>query len=162
MAGTGRYTGNLNTGRAAQQPHPSPRKQTPYLMDKMELAPEPRTPEGLPRIRCPPPLPDPPEEWTEAAAWEFIGQLFGLYRDLRHHEDRTFVLIKILRAYISLRDTILQQPEHREMTMRMLQDIGRQIKVYQTIQDPDGLVQKFVFHLRQRILEMDNAQAGWF
>ncbi len=129
---------------------------------QMDLDSEPKTPEGLQRIRCPPPLPEPPEEWTEDTAWEFIGQLFGLYRDLKRQEDRTFVLIKILRAYISLRDKILQQPEHREMTMRMLHDIGRQIKVYQTIQDPEGLVQKLAFYLRQRVIEMDDAQAGWF
>ena len=132
-------------------PHCNPKRMAAYY--KMELpAAEPVTP---PPIRSPVYIPDPPEEWTESTAWCFIGELFGLYRDAIKDEDRTFLLVKILRAYLSLWNVVLVQPEHREMTMRMLNDIGRQIRVYNTIKDPHGLVQKMAFRLRQTILEME-------
>lgn len=130
--------------------------------DKMEIpGAEPTTPTASPPpIRSPVYIPEPPEEWTEAAAWYFIGELFGLYRDAKRDEDRTFLLVKILRAYLSLGNIVLVQPEHREMTMRMLNDIARQVRVYNTIQDPHGLVQKMAFRLRQTILDIDAVEAA--
>ena len=113
--------------------------------------------DGLPplKIRIPVPLPElPPEEAEDLDYWLFLGSLFDLYTEQISSEDRTYLVIKILRFIRRYRYSLLRRQEDIQNMFKMLQDIRRQIEVYRTIDDPHGIILTLVFQLRQRLMTM--------
>lgn len=108
------------------------------------------------RIRIPVVLPElvREEDAEEGDYWIFLGSLFDLYQEQVKSEDRTDVVIKILRFIRRYRYSLLRYPDDIQNMFKMLKDIRRQIEVYRTIDDPLGIIRTLVVQLRQRLMVM--------
>ena len=125
----------------------------------MSMEDEAAAANALKPIRAPPYVPDFPADGDgndDESAVNFVEKLFNLYSTVRTEEDKTFVLIKILRAYLALKDTLLELPEQRFQIMQFIELVKRRICVYNTVKDPDGILRRLLFRLREMILRMED------
>jgi hypothetical protein len=124
----------------------------------MSMEDEAAAANALKPIRAPPYVPDFPAdaEANDDEIITFVEKLFNLYSTVRTEEDKTFVLVKILRTYLALKDTLLELPEQRFQIMQFIELVKRRICVYNTVKDPDGILRRLLFRLREMILRMED------